>query len=317
MSAALRGPGAVMNRQRTRELYATAALITFNTLALFVLINLVLAGVLFVRDRLRRQRQRDPRVSWYREKFSDLEAYSRVSREVATALLDEQDALGSIGLKYAPWVQLRHAPFEGRFLNTDDQGFRKTPAAPPPERARRKLYLFGGSVTFGYGVPDEHTIPNYLQKIVSPDHPDVVVRNLGQALYYSSQEMILLLLLVKQGDVPNWAVFIDGINDTTQLSLLVDQAAFTPHMEALWDAKSSPAPVPWRALAGRVPMVRAANRVLTMLTPKRSPAPAPVRRPSAHDDQRIADYIVNTYLQNVTIIKAVCREYGIQCRFVW
>ena len=145
-----------MDWQRAKKLYLAAGVITCNTLALLLVINAVLAGVFFVRDRLRRQPQRDPRVSLYREKFSDLEAYSRVSREVATALLDEQDALGSIGLKYVPWVQFRHAPFQGKFLNTDDHGFRKTPAAPPPERARRRLYVFGGSTTFGFGVSDEH-----------------------------------------------------------------------------------------------------------------------------------------------------------------
>src|SRR5262245_55192645 len=158
---------------------------TFNCIVLLVALNFVLAGVFFVHDRVKVGA--DNRVSSYREKFADYQAYTRLSKEEIDGFLNEQDAFGSMGFQYAPWVQFRNPEFRGRFINTDKQGFRRTREPRITEKNPLKVYVFGGSTTFGYGVPDEHTIPSYLQSYLEEKYPSraIQVKNFGQGFYYS------------------------------------------------------------------------------------------------------------------------------------
>ncbi len=122
----------------------------------------------------------------------------------------------SSGWQFEPWLGFRERPRKGKFVNVTPAGLRPT--------HRRDLslgdeginvYVFGGSTTFGYGVDDESTIPAYLQRHLSAAHPEseLNVYHFGRGYYYSSQEMALLVQLVKTGRAPDIAVFIDGVNE--------------------------------------------------------------------------------------------------------
>jgi hypothetical protein len=69
----------------------------------------------------------------------------------------------------------------------------------------------------------------------------VIVSNYGQGYYYSSQEMQLFLSLIKKGVIPEYAVFIDGLNDVgvrvQGKRLGYDEPWFTSEVKDLWDAK--------------------------------------------------------------------------------
>ena len=318
-------------KDRYVKVYRFLAFQTFNTIIFILILNLTLAGLFLVRDHyLEKKTYVDARVSSYREKFADLQAYTRISSAQANKYLDNQDAMGSIGFHYKPWVQFQNPPFHGALLNTNEGGFRRTTEPRPYNGKPIKIYVFGGSTTFGYGVPDEHTIPSYMQKILEREYPDrdFLVRNYGQGFYYSSQEMLLLISLIKDGDIPDWAVFIDGANDTGQLHREHDQPWFTSKVRTLWDAKRGASSPKTRRDFLWIPMVRFAYGLSRRLLPSKTENTAE----DSHKDKgqgsktvlggedklrRVVDYVIQRYTSNVRIIRAICREYGIKCRFVW
>ena len=59
----------------------------------------------------------------------------------------------------------------------------------PPDDHDYNMFVFGGSTTFGYGVPDEQTIASHLQEVLSHQTArEVRVYNFGRGMYRSSQE---------------------------------------------------------------------------------------------------------------------------------
>lgn len=319
------------SKERYIKVYRFLAFQTFNTIVLILLLNLILAGLFLVRDQfLKKPDSVNPQVGSYREKFSDLQAYARISPTEADKYLDEQDAMGSIGFQYKPWVQFQNPPFYGTLLNVNGQGFRKTKEPRPYSGEPIKIYVFGGSTTFGYGVPDDYTIPSYIQKILEQKYPNknFLVRNYGQGFYYSSQEMLLLISLIKDGDIPDWAIFIDGANDTYQLHWEHDQPWFTSKVRRLWDTERGARFSKPRKDFSWIPMVRLANglsrRLLPIETEKKSIDSDKNNQQDSEnvlaeeDKQWLAvDYVVQRYTSNIRIIRAICREYDIKCLFVW
>ena len=326
--------------------YRASASITFSFIVLIVLFNLGLGGLYFVHDSLLEgDSPIDPRVQAGRERYVDLQAYSRLSAAEANAFLDEQDVFGSKGFLYAPWVQFRAPEIQGRWLNTDSHGFRRTKAPRSSTHTPLKVFVFGGSTTFGYGVPDDYTIPSYLQAIMEEeDLPrGVLVSNYGQGYYYSSQEMQLFLGLIKKQIIPDYAIFIDGLNDTGlrthDRGLEYDAPWFTPEIRNLWDAKrgastgrrASEGKAAWGhelkvepTLLSRIPMVRFA-RGLSARFFSRSISSLPDQPDSDHpspsvfsdDADSTAQEIVSIYTANVTILQAVCQTYRVKCSFIW
>jgi lysophospholipase L1-like esterase len=324
---------------RIATAYRASAFMTFNIILTALFFNAALWVVFAIRDVIVKPAAHaqaapaaDRRLSAYRQKFADLEAYTRISREEANAYLDQQDALGTMGFIYRPWTQFGHPEFHGTLLNTDANGFRVTRAPAPRSGAPVKVHVFGGSTTFGYGVPDAHTMPSYLQTALEAKHPDlsIVVKNFGQAFYYSSQELLLFMQQLKNGDVPAVAVFFDGGNDAAQLAPLHDEPVFTPAARTMWEEHNHPRPLPPARLSrvdwSWIPMVQLAQGIL-----RRLPARPVATVASQSTDQNrvlttdvdptrntaIVNYVVSRYTTNMRIIASLCRDYHVTCRFFW
>ena len=275
------------------KFYKFAVIITFNALLILILFNLILAGL--------GMRSIDKRILDYSKTFPDIEAY-RISAPEARSYLKEQDIMRSIPLEYEPWVQFRNPEFHSKHINTDPKGFRKTKEPKHQSDKYVKVYVFGGSTTFGYGISDNDTIPSYMQKILEEQYPNksVLVKNFGQTCYYSSQELLLLISLIKNNDIPDWAVFIDGLNDTNQLSRLRDEPWLTNQIKNRLDSGID---FSW------IPMVRFVKAKFPEKIPKLS-----IRE---EDTQRIVDYVLSRYKKNLEMIQSICRLYGIKFIFVW
>ena len=80
-----------------------------------------------------------------------------------------------------------------------------------PGKDAIRVYCFGASTMFGVGAREDWTIPAVLQRRLSEAGHRVSVTNCSQLGYNSTQELIELQQLLKQGDVPQIAVFYDGI----------------------------------------------------------------------------------------------------------
>lgn len=118
---------------------------------------------------------------------------------------------------YAPFVEFEPLPVAGRFVTVTPMGFREGgQRAPwPPGKTDYAVFVFGGSTTFGHGVPDADTVVAALEERLAGRVAGRTIRsyNFGRGYYFSRQERALLESLLAQGLRPDAVVFIDGLND--------------------------------------------------------------------------------------------------------
>lgn len=133
---------------------------------------------------------------------------------------------------YAPWVQFRGEPVKREFVETSRWGYRKNAGQLhpwPPDPDFFNVFVFGGSTTFGSGLPDAETVVAHLERQLSARMTNQTVRcyNFGTGYYFSTQERILFHDQLLQGIVPRMAIFIDGLNDFRQVEGFPE---FTPSL---------------------------------------------------------------------------------------
>ncbi len=237
------------NFTKLKNFYQTSALLLLNTLVFVILVNLFLAIVFFIKDQifskenpvaptaiseLASQEQSElfnkdgapldnDKRSSYQLKWFDYTAYEQiVDKRYAGIVLDDFFELGKLGFMYQPWIQFSEPPYDGQLLNVDvdSKGFpiRRTINPETVQSSIIRIFVLGGSTTFGYNVSDEHTWPSHLSDILNerarsnglPIQVEVI--NYGRGYYNPSQETILLIDLLKSGHRPNLVIFMDGVN---------------------------------------------------------------------------------------------------------
>jgi len=150
-------------------------------------------------------------------KFPEVD-FGAVYPGLAPAEIDQlqRDCLG-LRYVYAPFVEFAPRPVTGRFVNITPAGYRlgRTAAPWPPRADDVTVFVFGGSTTFGFGLPDGQTVVSALEARLAPRFPGrrVVCYNFGRGYYFSAQERALFESLLADGVVPTLAVFIDGLNE--------------------------------------------------------------------------------------------------------
>lgn len=135
---------------------------------------------------------------------------------------------------YEPWVGFREADVTTPTVNVRS-GIRLNRNVVSNESETKNassekifaIWFFGGSTTYGYGLSDEETIPAKLEGILGPKYR---VLNFGRGHYYSAQENALLLSRLLQGEKPDLAVFLDGLNERC------DIASYQNELSSAFDA---------------------------------------------------------------------------------
>ncbi len=126
----------------------------------------------------------------------------------AEAHFDEYERIQSSFEAFYGW---RYEPFQGRTINIDEQGRRRTyesEASP----ADRSVAFFGGSTLWGIGTDDATTIPSFYGKLDSERR----AVNFGTIAFNAHQELNLLIKMLAEGYRPETVVFYDGVNDALQ-----------------------------------------------------------------------------------------------------
>jgi lysophospholipase L1-like esterase len=173
----------------------------------------------------------------------------RSAQEIRALLRETWDR----GFRYRPYLQFREAELQGKYVNVSPHGYRiHDSSAPwPPEPTSVNVFAFGGSNTFGYGLSDRETWPCALEvELRSLSGRPVRVYNFGCGYYYSTQEVLLLELLLLEGIKPDMAIFLDGLNDAHPFTAddtprFTDELGKTFHPGAIPQRQS----VPWNAEA--------------------------------------------------------------------
>jgi hypothetical protein len=178
------------------------------------------------------------------------------------------------------------------------------------------VFLFGGSTTFGYGVPDDQTIPSYLQEYLNETASGKQVRvyNFGCESYYSTQERIQFEQFITAGFTPNLAIFIDGLNDFYSYD---DRPSYSNRFEQLMEGKLDE-PHPFEFLQ-RVPMMRAAVSLRQRLGQalKNPMAQVDSSGDEVYRNQNVLMNVIKRYVKNKQMIDAIAAAQGIKTLFVW
>ncbi len=292
---------------RLRRWYVVLAVGFFNAVLLLVLINLALYVVL----RLKHSAPAAPGLTFTKHFNSDkLQAAYPGWREQDVRALLKETPREDREFEYEPWTGFRERPFHGRFINIDPAGFRvsKNQAPWPPRPGNTNVFLFGGSTAFGWYLPDDETIASYLQQwgVQHPSSQPFAVYNFARPAYFSSQELALFQQLLREGHVPQIAVFVDGLND---FILSGGEPKFTTELRRFMDGKVDSNPL------SRLPMVRAVRWVRDRWV--KPPSAAATPDSPNYADPAVLNSVADRWLANKKMIQSLAAAYGVRPIFVW
>jgi len=204
-------------------------------------------------------------------------------------------------LIFEPYTLFRVRAMTSRAVNVSEHGYRHGRIADvwPPDPAAANVFVFGGSTAFGYGLPDDSTIPAKLAEQLRAQLPGArpAVYNFATPNHVAIQERIRFEQLLLYGHVPRVAVFIDGFDEFVgpyyaplMLSRYIEATAARSIQQRASQAV--------RELSGRV--FRGSGALDE--TSCRMPEPGAV---------------LDQYAGNMRLITAACREFAVRPLFVW
>lgn len=211
--------------------------------------------------------------------------------------------------RWSPYVHWRRAAFQGRYTTVDSAGYRVTPQVATRPVTRQVLFL-GGSTMWGSWQRDSMTIPaTVLKLLAAKGYEDVGGRNLGEAGFVSTQELLELTLALRSGERPRVVVFYDGINDV--VASVQNRVCGLPENE------------PNRRFEfamGRLTLRRDRTELRDALSAIRTRFFTEDPLSIAPDDaeaRRLGEMTARCYLATIRIAEGLGREYGFTPIFFW
>lgn len=207
--------------------------------------------------------------------------------------------------EWHPYVYFRRSPFKGNYINVDQNGIRATwNKTPAPSPTQINITVLGGSALWGTGARDEFTIPSALSKKLAAKNIDVFVTNLGEGGYVSTQEVLTLILELRNGNIPDVVVFYDGANDA--FSAFQQGVAGIPQNEYNRAAEFNQ--VNWRgAVLEKLSLYRALTGLFVRARPPRSD----------EANAALANDVLDTYTANLRIVESLAKSYGFRAAYFW
>jgi hypothetical protein len=279
--------------------YVGSAIMLFNTLLLFVLLNVLLLPILSIHRSMARPPSLKYPDDWYRKVYPGM-----ADSEWKELVRETKDR----PFGFSPYVMFTEPPYHGRYINVSEQGYRLVPQQGPwpMDPKNFNVLTFGGSTMFGYAVSDDQTVAAYLQTILqNAGGRRVCVYNFGRRAYFSTQERILFEQLLRDGARPNLVVFMDGLNDflfaveptflqQSQDELLAPATGGTRLLEL------------WQSLP--------AAQVVQLLSQKLMPLP---KSPPPPDWSKVDPIAIDRYAWNKKAIESISASMGITTVFVF
>ncbi len=231
------------------------------------------------------------------EKKADLPAYKGADYDpkVLYRELAESDRI-----VYKPYVVWGRKPFNGTLININESGNRVT-LNNSSQAETLQVWTMGGSSMWGYGAPDNQTIPSHLAGLLNLKWGvDTQVTNLGEIAYVSTQDVFALIRELQSGKRPDVVIFYNGYNDAVSANQGVNAPGGHFH-EPIIRAK-------YERVLG--PLVRSTGtfRLVDYLMRRtgvgRSRGTAPEGVP------KVADQAADIWLENSGIVAALGASYG-------
>ncbi len=111
---------------------------------------------------------------------------------------------------YQPFIAWKRHPFNGKYINIDQAGNRKT----INEKKGKVVRFFGGSTMWGARIEDKNTIPSLFNNC-SVENFEVV--NHGETGFNARQELAAMINVFLQKEKTDLVIFYDGVNDVNFL----------------------------------------------------------------------------------------------------
>jgi uncharacterized protein YodC (DUF2158 family) len=226
--------------------------------------------------------------------------------------------------RYYPYVGWRRAPFKGQTIEVDQYGVRVTPGADCSAQAF-KVFTFGASALWGTGAPNWGTIPAYLQQGLAKLRPGpVCVMNFAESAYVLMQGIIMLLMQLRSGNVPDVVLFyyIDGDIYAAYQSGRAGMPENLEQLAARFEGRLEPSTVSTVAdqlrRTSAYALIDALMGKLTIANPQ--PHEPPPHKLITYESMGIdaaefSAWIVQDYLANYKIVSALAHQYGFKYFF--
>ncbi|HKD66564.1 MAG TPA: SGNH/GDSL hydrolase family protein [Candidatus Binataceae bacterium] len=293
-------------RGNFRQVYTAITVIFFNFVVLLVLFNFIAWLLIHFWLQLRPDfglPAYNP-VATYGYKII-AEAYPGWSQPQISELIEE--TWDRLKWRYDTIAQLQLQPYQGQFVNVASAGYRQGPRTVPwpPDPGHIKVFILGGSTTFGMGLTDGETIPSQLQKLLDKTHTSrqIDVYNFGFSAYTSTQELLLYIKFLRMGIRPDIVIFIDGLNEC--LWYRNEWQEGDAFAAALHGAKPP-------SVVANLPLVKLFDGVIDIWKPKSHPQPVVI--PLLKEK---ADTIISRYDTNRTMINDIAKCFGTKALLVW
>lgn len=169
---------------------------------------------------------------------------------------------------------------------------------------------------FGWGLPDQYTLPSQLQVKLQSRIPERQVRcvNFGTPWFNSSHEAALFIANLRaHKEQPHIAIFLDGYNDLSHIVYYNNEAPLFNELNAAWEARISSfkTPPPWITLNPNFPLYRLARRLGYQRFD-----PAQVKKEGLQEGKtERLKVAISRYRFNRRMIKVIGQEFGVATYF--
>jgi hypothetical protein len=218
-------------------------------------------------------------------------------------------------LQYQSYVIWRRAPFAGETINVDAGGIRRT-SFSSCDAGDYTIWMFGNSSLWGTGVPDWETIPSLLAKKYADAGHKVCVKNFGEKAWVSTQELIQLMLSLKQAPKsPDLVIFYDGVTDS-----------YLPYQSSVPDAHFNflQTKREFESLGNNgasLEYLKRTNTYRTLMELRSMLVGSGTGRDRAHltseELNSMAAATYSNYVKNIRLANLLAKEYGFHCVFFW
>ena len=228
-------------------------------------------------------------------------------------------------MNWHPFVYYRRAPHRGTYINIDSLGRRVTPQPSTPSAPALRVRLYGGSTMWGEPLRENRTIAAEIARrlqLLAGQGARVEVTNLGESGYVFTQEVVQLLLDLRDGVRPDVVLFYDGLNDVA--ATIQQGAAGTPQNERNREADFALGRAlergyyPAGPLREAGPIEELARQVFDRLEfvvwirSKKHATVSPMLTPDS-----VAVLTVRAYANTVREVEALAAQFGFTPVYVW
>ena len=223
----------------------------------------------------------------------------------------------SVTQRYYPYVGWRRAPFKGETIEIDQNGVRLTPGADCSAKSF-KVFTFGASEMWGTGSPNWGTIPANLQKDLEKlRQGPVCVMNFAESAYVSTQDVIMLLVQLRSGNVPDLVLFYN-IGGDVYSAYQSGQAGTFQNLNQLVARFEQGSPyIDHLRNTYSYKLIDELMGKLTIANPPQEPTSTKLvtYESMGVDVAKLSDSIVQDYFGNYELVSALAQKYGFKYFF--